>query len=89
MNGKFITIDNSGRIVIPALYRKELGTKDGEEIFIYFKDNEVRIMDKKMAEEKNMAEVEKIREKWKKLKKPGESVVEGFLKNRKKYSGDI
>ncbi len=75
-------IGDGGRIVIPAEIRKDMKVNSGDNIMFYFKDGELKILNPKET-------IEKIRIKAKKLKKPGESVTDEFLKSRKEYSGDL
>lgn len=76
------TIDASGRVVIPAAIRKEMRLDADRNILFSWKNGELKIVNPTDF-------IEKIREKAVKLKKPGESVTDEFIKWRKKDSGDL
>lgn len=77
-----VTVGKSGRIVIPAACRKELNLKEGDKYTLKIKDGDIYLLNKKKS-------LEKIRAYMKTLKKPGESMVDEFLKFRKEDSGDL
>ena len=81
LNQQYVTMGESGRIVIPSAIRKELGFEEGEELLIRLKDGELNMISRKRA-------LDRILEKAKKLKKTGENVTDKFLKSRKEYSGE-
>lgn len=43
------TFDQSGRIVVPADYRRALGVKPGDHVIIVLEDNAVRLLSQKQA----------------------------------------
>lgn len=77
-----VKIDGNGRIVIPAALRKVLNIDIGEDLIISIKDDSINISSKKKA-------LSRLREKAQKLKKPGQNMVDEFLKFRKEDSGDL
>lgn len=42
-------LDESGRVVIPAEYRKKLGVKAGDQVIVILEDNSVRLVTKEQA----------------------------------------
>ena len=38
------TIDNTGRVVIPAAFRKALGVKSGDQLIVILEEKSVRLM---------------------------------------------
>ena len=71
-----VKIDKSGRILIPLKLRKELGFKVGSELILRVEEGELRVHTREAA-------LRWAREQLKKLKKPGESVVDEFLAERR------
>jgi antitoxin PrlF len=43
------TIREGGRLVIPAAYRKALGLKPGDEVFLTLEDGEIRVVSTRQA----------------------------------------
>ncbi len=49
MKANKATFDESGRIVIPADYRKKLGVKPGDQVIVVLEGNSVRLVTKEQA----------------------------------------
>ncbi|MBI2918690.1 MAG: AbrB/MazE/SpoVT family DNA-binding domain-containing protein [Chloroflexi bacterium] len=49
MKANRATFDGSGRVVIPAEYRKALGVKPGDQVIVILEDNAVRLITKQQA----------------------------------------
>ena len=49
MKANRATFDESGRVVIPAEYRKALGVKPGDQVIVILEDNAVRLITKEQA----------------------------------------
>lgn len=75
-------IGDGGRIVIPAIIRKNMKVNSGDNIIFSYKNGELSISNPKDF-------IEKIRDKAVKLKKPNQSMTDEFIKWRKKDSGDL
>jgi len=60
-------IGPSGRLVIPALYRKELGLKAGDEVVLKVEDHELKISTLKHCVERVQALVRRYNRKGEKL----------------------
>ncbi len=43
------TFDQSGRVLIPAEYRKALGVKPGDQVIVVLEDNAVRLLTREQA----------------------------------------
>jgi AbrB family looped-hinge helix DNA binding protein len=69
-------MSKEGRVLIPAAVREELGLSENEPLSIYVQDGEVRIVSRVHA-------VRQMQQRMAKYKKPGESVVDELLKERR------
>jgi AbrB family looped-hinge helix DNA binding protein len=76
-----LKLGNAGRIVIPAAMREEMGVKPGDTLIAEVKDGELRLISRRMALRQVQAEMAKYR-------KPGESVVDEFLAERRAMWGE-
>jgi AbrB family looped-hinge helix DNA binding protein len=71
-----LRINENGRVVIPAAFRKELGIKAGDEVILRLDDGEVRISTLKNC-------LERARRHVRKYVKPGESLVDELIAERR------
>lgn len=71
-----VRIAAGGRIVIPAEVRQELGVKEGEEVLLTRDENGYRITTYRDA-------IRRAQALFSRIKKPGESVVDAFLRERR------
>lgn len=69
-------MSKEGRVLIPAAVRQELGLGVNEPLSIYVQDGEVRIVSRVHA-------VRQMQQRMAKYKKPGESVVDELLRERR------
>lgn len=69
-------IGEGGRLVIPAEMRKLMGIKPGDTVSLRMDDGALRVVSAKMA-------LRRVQEIARKLKEPGESVVDEFLAERR------
>ncbi len=69
-------MSKEGRVLIPAAVRQELGFSENEPLSIYVQDGEVRIVSRIHA-------VRQMQQRMAKYKKPGESVVDELLRDRR------
>ena len=71
-----IRLNENGRVVIPASYRKALGIKAGDEVILRMEDDELRIttMKRKIA---------RARRRIRKYVKPGVSLVDELIAERR------
>ena len=77
MFGKYrARIDKQGRLVIPSEVRRQLDIGPGEPVTVWAEEGELRMITLKQA----IANIQAIAAK---LKKPGESVVDEFLRERR------
>lgn len=65
-----------GRVLIPAAVRQELGLAENEPLSIYVQDGEVRIVSRVQA-------IRRMQQRMAKYRKPGESVVDELLRERR------
>ena len=63
-------MDSAGRILIPLKQRRELGLTEGSELILRVDNGELRMHTREDA-------IRRARERLKRLKKPGVSVVDG------------
>lgn len=49
MRATTATFDQSGRIVVPAEYRRSLGLKAGDQVILLLEDNAVRLVTREQA----------------------------------------
>lgn len=71
-----VKLGDGGRFVIPAAMRAEMGVKPGDDLIMYVENGELRVRSW-------LGAIRRIQEKAAKLKKPGESVVDEFLRERR------
>lgn len=69
-------MDKVGRILVPLKVRRELGLAENADLILRVEDGELRMHTREEA-------IRRARERLKRLKKPGESVVDGFLAERR------
>ena len=75
-----VRIAAGGRVVIPAEVRQGLGVKEGDELLITQDGDGVRITTVQQA-------VKEVQTFFGQFKKPGESVVDEFLAERREEAG--
>lgn len=76
-----VKLGDGGRFVIPAAMREAMGVKPGDNLVMHVEDGELRV--------RGWREVmRRIQEEARKFKKPGESVVDEFLRERRKMWGE-
>lgn len=75
-----IKIGEGGRLVIPAVYRKELHIEPGDELILRMQDGELRLFHQKQA----LANIRKAV----KQRIPTHNVTDEFLAFRKQDSGE-
>ncbi|WP_378943600.1 AbrB/MazE/SpoVT family DNA-binding domain-containing protein [Mesorhizobium sp. ANAO-SY3R2] len=71
-----LRVGDGGRIVIPAAMREEMGIKPGDDLVAHVEDGVLHII----SFEENLR---RIQDEVSKYKKPGESVVDEFLAERR------
>ena len=71
-----LKLGEGGRFVIPAAMREEMGVKPGEDLILYVEDGELRVRSW-------LRNLRRIQSELSALKRPGESVVDDFLKERR------
>ena len=71
-----VILGQSGRIVLPASIRKEFGMTPGERLTVISELGEIRILSRKMA-------LESIRAEVRKHIKPGVSLVDELIRDRR------
>jgi len=71
-----VKIDKTGRILIPLKMRRELGFREGTELILRVEEGELRVHTREAA-------LRRAKERLKRLKRPGESVVDEFLAERR------
>lgn len=71
-----VKLGDGGRIVIPAAMREEMGVKPGDVLIAYVEDGELRVRSW-------LKNLRRIQAELSALKKPGESVVDEFLEERR------
>lgn len=77
MNGDVrLRINENGRVVIPAAFRKELGIKPGDEVILRLDDGELRITTMKRR-------IERAQRRARKYIKPGVSLVDELIADRR------
>lgn len=69
-------VNQKGRVVIPASYRKALGIKAGNEVILRMEDDELRITTMKLR-------LERTRRQVRKYVKPGVSLVDELIAERR------
>ena len=77
MNGETRTrVNENGRLVIPASYRKALGIKAGDEVILRMQDDELRITTMKRR-------IERAQRRIRQYVKPGVSLVDELIAERR------
>lgn len=76
-----VRLGEGGRFVIPAAMREAMGVKPGDELVMHVVDGELRVRNWRDAIRRVQAEAAR-------LKKPGASVVDEFLKERRAMWGE-
>jgi AbrB family looped-hinge helix DNA binding protein len=77
MDGETRTrLNENGRLVIPASYRKALGIKAGDEVILRLEDDELRITTMKHK-------IERARRRIRQYVKPGVSLVDELIAERR------
>lgn len=71
-----LRVNENGRVVIPATFRKALGINPGDEVLLRLEDDELRITTQKKR-------LEKARRLIRKYVKPGESLVDELIADRR------
>jgi len=69
-------VNENGRVVIPASYRKALGIKAGDEVILRMEDDELRITTMK-------GRIERAQRLVRKYVKPGISLVDELIAERR------
>ncbi|HKM86637.1 MAG TPA: AbrB/MazE/SpoVT family DNA-binding domain-containing protein [Terriglobales bacterium] len=69
-------VNENGRLVIPAPYRKALGIKAGDEVILRMEDDELRITTMKRR-------IERAQRLVRKYVKPGTSLVDELIAERR------
>jgi AbrB family looped-hinge helix DNA binding protein len=75
-SGTFVRINENGRVVIPASYRKALGIKAGDKVILRMEDDELRITTMKRR-------IERAQRLVRKYVKPGVSLVDELIAERR------
>ena len=71
-----LRINENGRVVIPASFRKALGINPGDEVILQLGDDELRITTMKRR-------IERAQRHARRYLKPGVSIVDEFLAERR------
>jgi AbrB family looped-hinge helix DNA binding protein len=71
-----IRVNENGRVVIPAAYRKALGIKVGDEVILRMEDHELRITTMKHR-------IERAQRRVRKYVKPGVSLADELIAERR------
>lgn len=71
-----LRVNENGRVVIPATFRKALGINPGDEVLLRLEDDELRITTQKKR-------LERARRLIRKYVKPGESLVDELIAERR------
>ena len=72
-----LTVNENGRVVIPATFRKALGIRPGDRVILSVEDDELRITTVKRRIERAQARVRKYI-------KPGRSLVDELIADRRR-----
>ena len=77
MNGDtFVRINENGRVVIPASYRKALGVRAGDKVILRMEDDELRITTMKRR-------LERAQRRVRQYVKPGVSLADELIAERR------
>ncbi len=71
-----VRLGEGGRFVIPAAMREEMGVKPGEDLILHIENGELRVRSW-------LRNLRRVQAELSALKRPGESVVDEFLKERR------
>jgi AbrB family looped-hinge helix DNA binding protein len=71
-----VRVDQNGRVVIPASFRKALGIKAGDEVLLRMRDDELRITTQQRR-------VQRAQDRARRYLKPGNSLVDELLAERR------
>jgi AbrB family looped-hinge helix DNA binding protein len=71
-----LRVNENGRVVIPAPFRKALGISPGDEVVLRLEDDELRITTMKLR-------MERARRSVRKYVKPGTSLVDELIAERR------
>ena len=71
-----LRVNENGRVVIPASFRKALGINPGDEVVLRIEDDELRITTQKKR-------LERARRLIRKYIKPGQSLVDELIAERR------
>jgi AbrB family looped-hinge helix DNA binding protein len=74
-------VNENGRIVIPAQFRKALGIEIGDEVVLIIEDNELRITTQQRR-------IQRARERAKRYLKPGTSLANELIAERRQAARD-
>ncbi len=74
-------VNENGRVVIPAAFRKRLGIRIGDEVVLQIQDDELRITTLKRS-------IERAQRLVRKHVKPGTSLVDELIAERRKAARD-
>lgn len=76
-----LRLGDGGRLVIPAAMRAEMGVRPGDTLIAHMEEGELRLISRNRA-------LHQVQEKAKQRKRPGESVVDEFLAERRALWGE-
>lgn len=76
------TMGESGRLVIPAAYRKALGLKPGDEVLLTLEDGEIRLVSTRQA-------VTRAQTLIRRYIPNGRSLSEELIKERREEAGHV
>lgn len=76
-----LKLGEGGRVVIPAAMREQMGVKPGDMLIAHVENGELRLISRRMA-------LRQVQESLAKYKKPGESIVDEFLAERRAMWGE-
>lgn len=74
-----IRVNENGRVVIPAAFRKALGIRAGDEVMLRLEDDELRIATLKRR-------IERAQRRVQRYVKPGVSLVDKLIAERREAS---
>ena len=72
-----VRVNENGRVVIPASFRRALGISAGDEVVLRVEDNEIRMTTMKHR-------IERAKRLIRRHIKPGTSLVDGLIAERRK-----
>lgn len=73
-------MDRAGRLVLPLKVRRELGLTENSELVVQVEDGGLRVQTREAA-------LHRVQERLKRFKRPGRSVVDEFLAERREEAG--